>query len=204
MKLRTLSGIALLAMAATFLGCAAFKNGSPPTKAEASFFVVTTNYVPTVTVTTNTVEGQPPVVTYQTNLEPRYVWAPGPAVKDVQTGLGLIPAYGGLAGTALGALATLWAWIRSSKAGATNVTLAQSIETMREFLQALPNGAVYDSALTTWLQKHQNDTGTVTQVLSLLQNDVSNPDAKAAAQQVIAAINALNPSALPPGTAVKV
>jgi hypothetical protein len=41
-------------------------------------------------------------------------------------------------------------------------------------------------------------------VLTILENDVSNPNATVAAQQIIAAINALNPTALPPGTAVKV
>jgi hypothetical protein len=73
---------------------------------------------------------------------------------------------------------------------------------MREFVKQLPNGAVYDSALTQWLQQHQADTGTLTTVMNLLENTVSNPDATVAAQQIRAAIAALNPSALPPAAKV--
>ena len=182
----------LLALCLGVISCSSFRNGSPPTKLESSLFSVTTNQVPIVT---------PGGVT--NGFQPVYTYGPGHVLKDVETGVSLIPGYGGLAGTALGALAAVWGWVRSSKNGTTAVTLAQSVEAMREFVKALPNGATYDSALTTWLQSHQNDTGTVNQVLSLLENDVSNPDAKAAAQQVIAAINSLNPSALPPGTSVK-
>ena len=203
MKLQNLLAASCLLLFIT--ACAAFKNGSPPTKAEQQLFTVTTNYVPAVVTVTNppTAPGLPPTVSTQTNLVPTYNWAPGPVVKDVQTGVGIIPGYGGLAGTAIGALAALWAWFRGSKNYNTGATLAQSIEAIREVIKTLPNGAAIDSQLTTWLQQHQNDTGTTTQVLSMLENDVSNPDAKAAAAQIIAAINALNPSALPPGTSVK-
>jgi len=203
MKLRNLLAASLILLFVS--GCASWRNGSPPTKTEAQLFTVTTNYVPAVVTVTNppTAPGLPPTITTQTNQIPTYTYTPGPTIKDVQTGVGLIPGYGGLAGTAIGALAALWAWFRGSKNYNTGATLAQSIEAIREVIKTLPNGAAIDSQLTTWLQQHQNDTGTTTQVLSMLENDVSNPDAKAAAAQIIAAINALNPSALPPGTSVK-
>ena len=187
------------------VSCAAFKNGAPPTKFESGLYNVTTNYVPVVTTVTNppTVAGQPPVVTTQTNQQPTYTYSPGPVLKDVETGVSLIPGYGTLASLGICALTTLWGYLRSTKNYNTGVNLAQSIETIREFLKALPNGTTYDAALTAWLQNNQAQTGSVTSVIQMLENDVSSNDAKIAAQQLISAIAALNPSAVPPGTAVK-
>lgn len=197
---KTIALSALVLLSLTIIGCQAFRTGSPPTKAEAVLFNVQTNYVPIVTTVTNppTTAGQPPVVTTITNFEPNYVWTPGHVTKDVETGLNAIPVYGSLASGALGILAGIWSWFRSSKNYNTGVDLAQSIETIREFVKQLPNGATYDSALTTWLQAHQAEGGTIAGVLQMLENDVSNPDAIVAAQQIRAAIQALNPTALPP------
>lgn len=186
----TLSALLLLSLG--IIGCAAFKNGSPPTKFEQQLFTIQTNQVPVVTPSG------------ATNFQPVYTYSPGPVIKDVQTGVGLIPGYGGLVGTGLGALAALWGWIRSSKNYNTGVTLAQSIEAIREVIKALPNGATIDNQLTQWLQQHQADTGTVQSVLTLLENDVSNPDAKAAAQQIISTIQSLSANAVPTGTTVKI
>lgn len=197
MKTLTLS---VLAIACIAVGCSSFRNGAPPTATEQALFSVQTNYVPVVTTVTNppAAPGQPPVVTSQTNFEPNYVYAPGHVLKDVQTGVSAIPGYGALASGALGILAGIWGWFRSSKNYGVGVNLAQSIETIREFVKQLPNGATYDSALTTWLQANQAETGTIAGVLQMLENDVSNPDAQVAAQQIRQAIQALNPSALPP------
>jgi hypothetical protein len=173
----------------------AFHNGAPPTKVESALFAVQTNYI-TVIATNTPVAGGPQVVT--TNLQPQYVYTPGPGVKDAQAGAALIPGYGTIASGAIGAAAALWAWFRSSKNKQVGVTLAQSVETIREFIKTLPNGSNYDSALTAWLQQHQVETGTVNDVLSVLENEVSNKDAVEAAQQLRATIAALNPSALPP------
>ena len=198
MKLQNLLAVSFVLL---FLSaCTAFRNGSPPTKAEQQLFTVQTNYVPSVITVTNppAAPGLPPTVTTQTNLTPNYTYSPGPVIKDVQTGVGLIPGYGSLAGMGIGVLAALWGWIRSSKNGTTAATLAQSVETIREFIKTLPNGANYDNALTSWLQQHQADTGTIDSVLALLEKDVSNADAQVAAQQIRATIQSLNPSAIPP------
>lgn len=199
---RNLTLIGLLLASIAVVSCAAFKNGSPPTAAEQQLFSVVTNYVTVVTTNAPTVAGQPPTVT--TNLQPTYAWTPNQTVKDVGTGLSLIPGYGGLASTALALLAGAWGWFRSSKNGTTAATLAQEVESVREFIKALPNGAAYDNALVQYLQSHQAETGTIQNVLSVLENDVSSPDAKMAAQQIIATLQALNPNAVPPGTVVKV
>jgi hypothetical protein len=196
----TISLSLLLLCSIVVVSCSSFRNGAPPTKTEQALFTVTTNYVPSVVTVTNppTAPGQPPTVTTTTNLTPTYTWAPGKGIADAQAVASLIPGYGSLAGMGIGALAAIWGWIRSSKNGTTAATLAQSIETIREFVKTLPNGAVYDNTLTTWLTQHQAETGTVDSVLALLENDVSNPDAIVAAQQLRATIASLNPSALPP------
>src|SRR5881394_63740 len=195
MKLRYLIPLLVVTL---FAACTSFHNGAPPTKVEEGLFSIVTNYVPVIVYTTNTVAGQPPVVTTQTNQEPHYTYTPGPGVGAVRDAAALVPGYGGLIGTGVGALAALWAWFRSSKQGKTAATLGQSVETLREFIKTLPNGTNYDSALTAWLQQHQVETGTVNDVLSLLEKEVDNKDAVVAAQQIRATIAALNPSALPP------
>lgn len=202
---RNLTLIGLLLASIAVVSCAAWRNGAAPTKAEQQLFTVTTNYVTEVTpvTTTNVVTGQPQVVQV-TNLVPQYNYTPGHVLKDVEGGVSVIPVYGSLASGALGILAGIWGWLRSSKSGTTATTLAQEIEAIRQFIQALPNGNTYDNALVQFLTQHQAETGTIQGILSMLENDVSNPDAKIAAQQIIAAINALNPTALPPGTSVKV
>jgi hypothetical protein len=192
MKLRYLIPILTVTL---LVGCTSFHNGAPPTKVESALFSVQTNYI-TVIATNTPVSGGPQVVT--TNLQPQYVYTPGPGVKDAQAGAALIPGYGTIASGAIGAAAALWAWFRSSKNKQVGVTLAQSVETIREFIKTLPNGSNYDSALTAWMQQHQVETGTVNDVLSVLESEVSNKDAVEAAQQLRATIAALNPSALPP------
>ena len=192
--LLTLSALALL------VGCTSFRNGAPPTKTEQALFTVITNYVPSVVTVTNppTAPGLPPVVAQVTNLTPTYTYTSGPTVGTAQAIAQAVPGYGGLISGGIGVLAAVWGWFRSSKNKDTGVTLAQSIEVIREFIKTLPNGNTYDTALTAWLQQHQAETGTVADVLNILENDVSNPDAQVAAKQLLATIKALNPQAVTP------
>lgn len=181
-----------------------------------------TNYVQVTSFQTNVVPvfqtnaQQVAVVTYQTNVVPvtvqttnvsmvatqqaNYTYTIGKGGQDVTQVGGLVGnlfGVGGLVSTGLAGLLSIWGWVRSSKNYATGANLAQSIETIRSFVQQLPNGAVYDKALTDWLQNHQVQTGEINQVLTLLANEVNNDSAKMAAQQIMAAIAALNPSAVP-------
>jgi hypothetical protein len=94
-------------------------------------------------------------------------------------------------------LAGLYGYLRSYKNGQTGNALSQEMETVLEFIKALPNGATYATALTNFMAAHQSDAGVVSQVGNILANDISNPDAKVAAQQVIDAINALQVAAAP-------
>src|SRR5215813_3591523 len=139
-----LTGMLLASLA--LIGCSAFKSGAPPSAVEQQLYTVQTNLV-------------------QTPAGPRtnYQYANGPGIQDakeVGTVVGNLFGVGGLVGTAIGGLGSLWGWFRSSKWKGTGASLAQSIETMREFVKQLPNGAVYDDALTSWLMQHQQDTAT--------------------------------------------
>jgi hypothetical protein len=112
------------------------------------------------------------------------VQAGGTALNSVLPGVGSMVSMGVLA------LLGLWAQLRSSKNGNAASAIAQEVETMREFIMTLPNGTKYDTAITSWLQSHQIETGTVSTVLGILANDISNPDAKAAVTEIQQTINA--------------
>lgn len=196
-KLTIIGTVSVLLLVA---GCSAFKSGAPPTALEQKLYQVDTNFTLIPTRVTNTVAGVSTVST-QDVATPQYVYHNGPGVRGAQeigTTIGNLFGVGGLVGTGIGALASLWGWVRSSKWKGTGATLAQSIETMREFVKGLPNGGVYDNALTQWLQQHQADTDTIKQVMDLLENNVQNDSAQIAAQQIKAIIGQLNPAAVPP------
>jgi len=164
--------------------------------------VVRTNAV-TVTNTVGVVEWQTniiPVVVQQTNTmivtntQEAYLYHPGEGAKNIQevgTTVGNLFGVGGMTGTALGALFSLWGYWRSKKSLVTAGNIAQTVETMREFVKSLPNGATYDNELVNWMQAHQADAGVLNQVMTLLKTQVNNQDAKVAAQQVMDTINAL-------------
>jgi UDP-N-acetylmuramyl tripeptide synthase len=97
-------------------------------------------------------------------------------------GIGTIASSGLL--LVLGIFAHLRGVGNTAAANNTSATLAQEIEALREFIQTLPSGAKYDTAITAWLQQHQLQAGVATQVLGLLGNEVSNPDAKAAVTEI--------------------
>jgi hypothetical protein len=109
-----------------------------------------------------------------------------------------LPGIGGLVTTGLTALIGLYGYLRSSKNYNTGVALTQEIQTIRNFIQSLPNGATYDAALMQFAQAHQADAGVLNNVIAMLASETSNPDARAAAQGVITTINSLTQSPPPP------
>lgn len=147
----------------------------------------------------NTVWQTNVATTYTTNEQYR-VTPNGTATAITQVGgtVGNLFGAGGLVTTALAGLFGVWASIRSSRRYDTGAVLAQNVQQMRAFVQALPNGAAYDRALTNFMQAHQADAGVLNQVLTLIQNEVSNSDAQFAAQSVIATINSLSQTPPPP------
>lgn len=132
---------------------------------------------------------------YTTNQTYNYTQnANAEAVKGVAGTIGNIaaPGVGGPIASGIAGLAfALWAWVRGSKASATANNLAQTIEVARQLIQSLPNGKNLDNQLTTWMQQHQAEAGVLPQVLSILQKSVDNPAAKQVADQLTAALAAL-------------
>ena len=206
------SAIALMAVA----GCAAFADTRNPNIVERTIYDVHTNYIDvavlhtnvvtqvnTVTVTneqnnivttTNTVvmtnivssTDQVPVYGLTTKT------ATASTVSAIGAGINIVaPGVGSCVSLGLMALLTLFAHLRGLKHAATSSTLAQEVETMREFIQSLPNGTKYDTAITGWLQAHQLETGVATQVLGIVGNVVDNPAAKVAAQEISATLTQL-------------
>jgi len=172
-------------------GCSVVgKNPRPPTALESGIFNVTTNYAPVVTqYVTNGV----PV--YVTNIIPQYQYsATGQGAQDIKGVAGTIGTLfgaGGVATTAVSGLLALWGYLRSSKNYATAANTAQLVETLRQFIKSLPNGTAYDSALTQFMTQHQNEAGVLAQVTQILASEVSNPDAKVAADSVITTLRQL-------------
>ena len=165
--------------------------------------VFTTSYT-NVTQMTNV------TTSLQTNTTLAYTLTPSDTTKATISAVGtginaFVPGGGTIASTAITLLVGLWGYLRSSKLKDTSGALSQEMETVLEFIKALPNGATYKTALTNFLAAHQADANVIKTVTALLANEVSNPDAKVAAQQVIDAINALQTvAAVAPGAAAPV
>jgi len=160
---------------------------SPNLPAPIFQVVYKTNEAIMITQQTNT-------VTITNQLAAGYVYTPGPGAKVIQevgTGVGNIFGVGGIVGTALGALFSLWGYVRSKKSLLTATNLAQTIETIREFVKSLPNGSTYDNELINWMTTNQANAGVLQDVLKLLENQVSNPDAKEGAAHIASIIEAL-------------
>lgn len=105
------------------------------------------------------------------------------------------PGIGAIAVQGLLAVLAGWGYMRSSKLGDTSAALSQEIETVRAFIQKLPNGQAYDAAFVKFMQTHQGEEGVLNQVLAILQKDVSNNDAQVGAQQMQLFLQQLQASA---------
>lgn len=216
--------IAVLALsAATLIGCAS----TTPTKLEQKLFdiqtnivevvktntVFKTNYVvqtvqniiplPTGSVTNYTVITNAVAVPIQlpaTNYIESYAFKPNETAATIQTTGGMIGSFfgaGGLVTTLLGGIFSAWAAWRSRKNGQTAVALSQIIETGSEVLKSLPQGAAYDAAWKSWMQAHQAETGTIQNVLKILQNVTDNSTAQKAAKEISETIGVIQSASAP-------
>lgn len=206
-------------------GCATAKdlfglNPKAPTAAEQMTYNIQTNYVTQVQQVTNVVTQYVPVyvtnqlnqvvlttnvltqlnVTSVTNQVPQYTLTPNSTSQATAQGIGAVvntfaPGVGSAVTMGLLALLGAWGHLRSAKNSTTAGTLAQEVETLREFIQALPNGTAYDTAITGWLQQHQLEAGVAQQVLGLLNNTVDNPAAKAAVTEISSTLTAFGSNA---------
>lgn len=188
----------MLAVASMLLlaGCAN-SNPRPPSVTEQKFFNVTTNQVPVVEQKPVVVPGTndlglPVTVTNYvsvTNWTAAYTFTPSQDTKEAITATGALvnavaPGVGTVVASALAALAALWGGWRSSRKSRTANAMAQEIEALRVFIQSLPNGAKYDQAIVGWLQTHQMEMGEAATILKILEKNVSNAEAQAAAAQI--------------------
>jgi hypothetical protein len=193
-------------LAALIVGCTALATKSP-TAIERLVYDVHTNFVNVYTVQTNytvatitNILNQVVQVTNQTmgvitQRVAEYGLTVKPGTTSAVTAGGvaantMYPGIGSMASMGVLALLGAWAWFRGRKSSATSTTLAQEIETLRQFILTLPKGSQYDVAITGWLQTHQVETGVANQVLGILATQVNNEEAKGALlniQQAIAA-----------------
>lgn len=170
--------------------------------------VTVTNQQNQVITTTNTVEltNTTTQVVQVTNVTPQYTYTTGATTTATVQAAGsvlnsIVPGVGGIASAGILALLALWAQLRSTKNSTTAGTLAQEVETLLEFINTLPNGSNYTTVITSWLQSHQVDAGVANTILGLLENQVSNPNAKAAVAEIQGTLSALT-SAAPVTTTV--
>lgn len=151
--------------------------------------VFQTNTVGQIVTMTNQISQPVYSVVWETNHVPQYENAVSDHMKSTVTGLSgvlnyFFPGVGPIAGSGVLALLAAWAQLRSGKRQQTASALTQQMETVLEFIKTLPNGAAYKQAITNFLQQHQMEAGVANQVLKLIENQVSNPDARAAVDEI--------------------
>jgi hypothetical protein len=158
--------------------------------------VYKTNEVGVTVVSTNHVSYSVPeiVIGMQTNRD--YSLTPKEATKGYVAGIGGIvntffPGAGSMVAAGLLAGLAAWGHLRSAKNKGSAISLAQEVESIREFIKTLPNGAKYDTAIKQWLQSHQVEEGVAKQVLDIVKNEISNPEAKAAIGEIQGTVDAL-------------
>lgn len=191
--------VPLAALLIGITGCAEFgSNPKPPSALESHLFNTVTNYA---SVTNWVQEGSNLVPLI--SLQPYYINTPKPAILDSAQGVGTVintfaPGIGGLFYTGFASLIGLFAYLRSNKKYTdTAGTLAQNIQMILSFVGQLPNGGQYVSTLKDFMEKHQNDAGVIENVLKILSTEVSNTDAKVAANAAIETINSLKSVSTP-------
>lgn len=152
-----------------------------------------TNYVTQTTYTTSTV----------TNMVPQYQLAAGGAsqtITDVGGAVGSLFGVGGLVVAGLGALFGSYMKVRNNalagQASTLNTVsgvLAQNVETLRNVIATTPQGEQLGALVKQYLITHQATSGTISTIAGIVGNAVDNDSAKAAAAQIQALLNDVNP-----------
>lgn len=189
-------------LAFSFTGCSTTQK--PPTPTEQKYFEIRTNTVEVVALVTNVLPATATTVAAVrvepvTNRVEQYEFVPNANAQLVATtgaavGTTISPVAGGVVGAAIMGLFSLWGWFRSKNTATANqITaeeLAQIIETGRQILLSLPDGAKYEAAYKDWMVKHQAEAGVIGQVAELVALAVDNDKAKGAAQTIVNLIQA--------------
>ena len=186
-------------LAFSFTGCSTPQK--PPTPTEQKYFEIRTNTVEVVALVTNVLPATATTVAAVrvepvTNRVEQYEFVPNANAQLVAStgaavGTTISPVAGGVVGAAIMGLFSLWGLFRSRKAAVASAEeLAQIVETGRQILLSLPDGAKYEAAWKAWMVKHQAETQTIAQVSQLVALAVDNDKAKGAAQTIVNLIQA--------------
>lgn len=188
-----------IGFAITLAGCATQR---PPSATEIKYFDIKTNTVEVVAYVTNTVPATAttPAVETVTPIVAKketYDFTPNQSAGAVGTTGGAIGSIWGVGPLVAGIIALLFStygWVRSHRAASeaqfTAEQLAQIIETGRQILLTVPNGAEYEAAYKAWMVKHQAETQTIAAIAELAKTAVDNEKARGAAQTIINLIQA--------------
>jgi hypothetical protein len=191
--------LCVLGASVALVGCGTTTTQAPPSPTEQKYYTVQTNFVPVVVLVTNTTEATattPASIQVQpvTNQVAQYTFTPNENAQGVAGTGGLIGNFWGVGGVTAASLLGLfkfWGLWRSRKSAvATSAELAQIIETGRQMLLTLPEGAKYEAAWKDWMIKHQAQTQTIAAVSQLVAGSVNNAAAKGAAQTIVNLIQA--------------
>lgn len=225
-----IAGVWGIILATVVAGCASAGPQTPPSALDKKLFGITTNvvtvlqtntvtetnFVEKVVQTTNTLNQ----VVNVTNLVP--VLMPTPQIIPVlqtnyvydasgsqamATSLGALGGpWGAVAGAVAAGILGIWGGLKSQQANtaaAVATSGVQAIETARNVIAALPNGAALSAAYDNWLVAHQADADIAKEVGALVDKvvntNVGTAAGQGAASQILA--SALQPIIPPGGTA---
>lgn len=158
------------------------------TEAEVNVITITNNLV-NVEWTTN--------IVIRTNIAETYTYnANTNSAKLVETvrGVGnMFGPFGEIAGILVAGALGFWARYRTtSAANKSSLVLAQVIETGRELMRAMPNGAEAEQKWLQWMISHQAETKTISNIAELLKL-VNNDTAKGVSDQILKLIEETKP-----------
>lgn len=209
LSVSTICGLIVIVFALT--GCKFFgAEPSAPSAFERNLFTIETNWVTRVTYKTNAVDVAVPVFVVRTNelnqivqvtntvlvkqvdvisltnLHEVYDWSPKTNQVYVQ-GAGAVanivaPGSGGLVVGLLTAGLAAWGKLRSRKK--TGDVLVQNIESILEFVDTVPNGTEYTSAIKHIIKKDQDSAGVREKVKVAMEESVDSSDAKSSASDM--------------------
>lgn len=184
-----LMGLMLLLL----VGCAA---GAPPSSFERAIYNFTTQHVEVITFRTNyttvvSPAGQtnigPVTVTAETNWVEMYDRLPKESVvSGIKAGGAVATTFGfglgGVVALVVGGIYAGWATWKNARKNKAMAVLAQAVETGREIIKTTPQGQSLEENYIAWLKQNQRTAGVIALVGAVVEENVDNAAAKAAAE----------------------